>query len=110
MGINGWRAMWLVAVYDCPMTSKEARHNYTVFRRQMLKLNFIQLQNSLYLRHFPTKSAVEAAVNRLRLFIPENASVAFFMITDKQYALTKEYFGTKESRIKPVAPEQLEIF
>lgn len=48
MGVNGWRVMWVICVYDCPMTDAEARHDYTVFRKCLLQENFVQLQNSLY--------------------------------------------------------------
>lgn len=110
MGINGWRVMWVIAVYDCPMTSPEARHDYTIFRKSLLRENFIQLQNSLYVRHFPTLSATEAVIARLRFTIPNGAQISFFIVTDKQYGMTKEFFGSKPTRKKPNAPEQIELF
>ena len=110
MGINGWRVMWIIAVYDCPMTDAEARHDYAVFRTELLRENFIQMQNSLYVRHFPSMASAEAVISRLRLDIPKGAQVAFFLVTDKQYALTREFFGTKPARKKPSPPEQVELF
>ena len=35
MGINGWRVMWVIAVYDCPMTEREERREYTIFRKML---------------------------------------------------------------------------
>ncbi len=102
--------MWLIAVYDCPMTTSEARHDYAVFRKLLLQQNFHQLQNSLYVRHFATKAGADACIQRLRPHIPEGADVAFFMVTDKQYAMTLEYFGTKEVKKKPDEPEQIQLF
>ncbi|MBV7552011.1 CRISPR-associated endonuclease Cas2 [Pseudomonas sp. PDM28] len=102
--------MWVIAVYDCPMTSPEARHDYTVFRKSLLRANFIQLQNSLYVRHFPSLATAEACISRLRCNIPERAQLAFFLVTDKQYAMTQEYFGENSVRKKPVAPNQIELF
>lgn len=102
--------MWVLAVYDCPMTDSEARHDYAAFRHQLLEANFSQLQNSLYVRHFPTLAAAEASIARLKPAIPKGASVAFFMLTDKQFAMTHEYFGTKATRKRPEIPEQVELF
>lgn len=110
MAVNGWRVMWVIAVYDCPMVEREERHDYTVFRRSLLQENFFQLQNSLYVRHFPTMAIAEATIQRLRLGIPAGAQVAFFLVTDKQYGMTREFFGPKSTRKKPNVPEQVELF
>ena len=110
MGVNGWRVMWVICVYDCPMIDADARHDYTVFRKKILQENFVQLQNSLYVRHFPTLAVGEATILRLRIHIPSGAQVAFFLVTDKQYGMTKEFFGVKPTKKKPDSPEQIELF
>ena len=110
MGVNGWRVMWVICVYDCPMIDKEARQDYTIFRRSLLQENFVQLHNSLYVHHFPTLAVGEATIIRLRPLIPKDAQVAFFIVTDKQYGMTKEFFGTRPTRKKPNQPEQVELF
>ncbi|MFD2883222.1 hypothetical protein ACFS4T_11705 [Pseudomonas lini] len=48
--------------YDCPMTSAEARHGYAKFRKSLLRANFIQLQNSHYVRHFPSMATARLAL------------------------------------------------
>lgn len=110
MGVNGWRVMWVIAVYDCPMTDAEARHDYTLFRKRLLRENFVQLQNSLYVRHFPTLVIAETTIQRLRSHIPAGAQVAFFLVTDKQYGMTREFFGPAPTKNKPELPEQIELF
>lgn len=110
MGINGWRVMWVLAVYDCPMIEREERRDYTLFRKRLLQENFVQLQNSLYVRHFPTMAVAEATIQRIRLDIPTGAQVAFFLVTDKQYAMTREFYGPKSTKKKPNLPEQIGLF
>lgn len=110
MGVNGWRVMWVIAVYDCPMTTEDERYDYTVFRKRLLQENFVQLQNSLYVRHFPTLAIAEATIMRLRTHIPPGAQVAFFLVTDKQYGMTREFFGPRPTKKKPDLPEQIELF
>jgi CRISPR-associated protein Cas2 len=107
MAVNSWRVMWILASFDCPVGSKEERHDYTVFRRTLLQENFIQHQFSVYLKHFSTLAAAQAQVERLRMSVPEDAHVAFFFITDKQYGMTREFIGPTRSKNRPDAPEQL---
>lgn len=102
--------MWVIAVYDCPMTSSEARHDYAQFRKSLLKENFYQLQNSLYVRHYPTKELATGAVHRLKKGIPEDAKVSFFLVTDKQYAMSCEFFGPKTQKENLKVPAQIEMF
>lgn len=110
MAANGWRIMWVIAVYDCPMTSPEARHDYSQFRKNLLRENFYQLQNSLYVRHYPTKDLANHAVHRLKHSIPKEAKATFFLITDKQYAMSRDYYGPKVQKQSPDAPQQVELF
>ncbi len=102
--------MWVIAVYDCPMTSVEARHDYTQFRKSLLKQNFYQLQNSLYVRHYPTKALAEGVIHRLKHGIPADAKVSFFLVTDKQYAMSREFFGPQQKKTAPDAPQQVALF
>ncbi|MCX8518542.1 MAG: CRISPR-associated endonuclease Cas2 [Methylophilaceae bacterium] len=102
--------MWVICVYDCPMIDSEARHNYSVFRKSLLQENFAQLQNSLYVHHFSTLALGNAVIMRLRSLIPKDAQVAFFIVTDKQYGMTQEFFGPRSTRKKPNLPEQIGLF
>ena len=102
--------MWMIAAYDCPMTDREARRGYTLFRKSLLQGNFSQLQNSLYVRHFPSMGIAESTIQRIRFCIPAGAQIALFLVTDKQYAMTREFFGSKPTRKKPNQPEQVELF
>lgn len=107
MSINSWRVMWLLVSFDCPVGTPEERHDYTVFRRTLLEENFTQHQFSVYLKHFPTLATAQAQIERLRTRIPEDGHVAFFFITDKQYGMTREFIGSKRTKVRPDAPEQL---
>ena len=99
--------MWVVAVYDCPMTAPEQRQDYAEFRRYLLRENFVRLQFSLYARHVPTMAAADSLVNRARSWIPAAARVAFFLITDKQFEMTREYFGPERIRLSVEQPQQI---
>ena len=62
------------------------------------------------LHNFSTLAVGEATILRLRPLIPKDAQVAFFIVTDKQYGMTREFFGTRPTKKKPNMPEQVELF
>ena len=110
MAANGWRIMWVLAVFDVPTTTPEARRAYTQYRDELLTENFVQLQYSVYLRHCPTLAKAEALIARLQHRIPEDGHVVYFLLTDKQYSMTREYVGKQKAKKKPDEPKQIELF
>jgi CRISPR/Cas system-associated protein endoribonuclease Cas2 len=81
-----------LSAYQQVGSDAEARHDYTVFRNCLLQENFVQLQNSLYVHHFPSLAVGEATIMRLRKHIPAGAQVTFFVVTDKQYGMSQMLF------------------
>jgi len=102
--------MWVLAVFDCPVVEQEQRAAYARFRKLLLAEGFIQHQYSVYLKHFPTMATAEAEITRLKPMIPPEGHVAFFLLTDKQYGMTREFFGSTPVKKRPDAPQQLELF
>jgi len=102
--------MWVVAMFDLPTDSKQARTRYTRFRNLLLKNGFGQLQYSVYLRHCASFAKAEAIVDRLGPRTPEGGHVLFFFLTDKQYGMTREFFGARRDKKMPGIPAQIEMF
>lgn len=109
MQINSWRVMWVLAVYDTPVATAEDRRAYTRFRKLLLRQNFVQHQFSVYLRHCPTLATAHALIDRVVPGLPDSAHVAFFLLTDKQYGMTREFFGSQKVEKKPSEPRQIEL-
>jgi CRISPR-associated protein Cas2 len=110
MPVNSWRVMWLVALYDCPVKTPQQRKAYQQFHTLLLQENFVQHQFSVYVRHFPTLSTAEAEVRRIGGHVPSEAQLSCFFLTDKQYGMTREFFGSSPTRKKPSKPLQIELF
>lgn len=102
--------MWVMALYDTPVTTKKERGAYSRFRKLLLRNNFVQHQFSAYLRHCPTFATADALINRIVPGIPENAHVSFYLLTDKQYGMTREFYGKKKTKKRPSEPLQVELF
>ena len=110
MALNGWRMMWIFAVFDLPTQTREQRHAYTVFRQKLLQNGFSQLQYSVYIRNMPTFHKASALVEQLGKETPAEGVCAFLFFTDKQYALTRNFVGGKEKNDDLPNDEQLLLF
>lgn len=102
--------MWVMALYDMPVTTPEARRAYTRFRKLLIKNNFTQHQYSAYLRHCSTFATANALVSRLARGIPDGAHVSFYFLTDKQYGMTREFMGRETTKKRPPEPRQIALF
>ena len=109
MAVNGWRVMWVCVGFDCPVKTKAQRRRYTQFRALLLEQNFTALQFSVYLKHVSSFAAAEALVSRIGQATPEDAHTVFFLLTDKQYGMTKEFYGSEPAKKRPGKTEQLEL-
>lgn len=102
--------MWVLTAFDTPVQTAEDRRDYALFRKRLLETNFTQLQFSVYLRHCPTFAAAQNTVDRVTAIAPPRAHVVCFFLTDKQYGMTREYFGRTRTKKKPSKPLQVELF
>ena len=57
MNLSAYRAMWLLAMFDLPVETKDNRRDYVRFRRVLLKDGFMMLQFSVYARYIPSEEA-----------------------------------------------------
>lgn len=104
--------MWVLAAFDLPTKSKVERKRYTQFRNILLEENFMQMQFSVYLRHFETIDSARATAQRIGRCTPERGKTSFFLITDKQYGMTLNFYGNRPAdRSKLIKkPEQFLLF
>lgn len=108
---NSWRLMWVVAVFDLPTQTKVQRKRYAGFRKLLLHNGFSMMQFSVYVRNVPTIQQAQAMVRRLGPQTPPQGKCAFMLITDKQYGLTKNFYGpiVRQEKI-PKKYDQLILF
>lgn len=104
--------MWLLITFDLPTQTKEERHRYSVYRKDLLSNGFSMLQFSVYIKCMPTMKSAKAMADKLGPLTPEGGEAKFFMITDKQFGETKTFFGSiKQKKEKEASKyEQLLLF
>ena len=77
--------MWMMVLFDLPVTEPEERKASTGFRNFLLDQGFEMAQFSVYVRHTSGKEAVEAMIRKVEMSLPPSGKVDVLQFTDKQY-------------------------
>ena len=101
--------MWLFAMFDLPVDTKQARREYTRFRKALLKQGFTMLQFSVYARYCPSEDASLAHRGHVNTFLPPDGQVRLLSVTDRQFGKMEVYFGKNRVPTED-PPAQLMLF
>ncbi len=106
MSFGGIRSMWIFALFDLPVDTREAKSAYRHFHDFLIEDGFRMLQYSVYTRH--CASGENAAVHdmRIRQNLPPEGEVRVFLLTDLQFERMQVFVGNLRAPIEK-APEQL---
>lgn len=92
--------MWTMVMFDLPVTTPQARREYTSFRNYLLDHGFVMSQYSVYFRMLSSKDKVGKLEKKISKRVPPNGHVQIISITDKQYEQIKVFYGDVEKRHK----------
>jgi CRISPR-associated protein Cas2 len=101
--------MWLVAMFDLPTDTRDARRQYALFRKDLLKDGFSMMQFSVYIRHCASEENAAVHVGRVERALPPDGEVRVMLITDKQFERMRVFWGRMRKPTE-AALLQLEMF
>ncbi|MCL4146961.1 UNVERIFIED_CONTAM: hypothetical protein GTU68_060362 [Idotea baltica] len=101
--------MWLFALFDLPVQTKEQRGKASRFRNSLLREGFTMMQYSMYAIYCVGEEAAEARRRTIRSQIPVEGHVRLLSLTDHQFGKMEVFIG-KCSVGPEDAPRQLEFF
>lgn len=107
--LSEYRTVWLLAMFDLPVTTKAARREYAGFRKRLIAMGFTMLQFSVYARFCRSADAAEQIRGDIRAVLPDEGQVRVVSITDRQFAKMEVFFGTKR-RPTEDPPAQIMLF
>lgn len=110
MSSENRKFMRILVFFDLPVTSKTKRKQYQQFRKFLLRDGYFMIQYSVYSRICNGSDAVEKHLSRLEKNIPEEGSVRYLQITDKQYASMKLLVGAPVPNEKKINKKQMTLF
>ena len=105
---GGLQTVWIIVLFDLPTDTKQARQQYTKFRKFLLNNSFSMMQYSVYIRHCASKENATVHVARVKKILPPDGEVRILKITDKQFGKIEVYYG-KKRRATEKAPLQLQF-
>lgn len=106
--ISGYRLMWMLVMFDLPVTEKPLRAEATRFRNFLLDRGFKMAQFSVYFRLLNGKDAADALQKKIKTALPPRGKINILVITDKQYEQMTTYQGRRYET--PKKQEQLQLF
>ena len=85
--------MWIIAMFDLPVDTKEARFEYRKFVKSLKLDGYDRMQFSVYVRFCASEE--NAAVHRKHVAasVPPDGEVRLLQITDKQFERIQVYCG-----------------
>jgi len=104
--LSEYRAVWLFAMFDLPVDTKEARKEYVRFRKVLMSHGFSMLQYSVYARYFPSEERSAAYRNTIRAALPPQGQVRLLAVTDRQFGKMEVFYGKKRTATEK-RPQQL---
>ena len=106
---TGYRAVWILVMFDLPTDTKKARKDYALFRKNIMKDGFSMVQYSVYIRHCASEENADVHYKRVKTFLPPDGEVRILTVTDKQFERMQIFWG-KMRKPTPPPPLQLELF
>ena len=104
--LTGWSMMWVICMFDCPVRTKTEARKATRFRNYLLDNGFMMKQFSVYIKPVKSLDVGRTLVKKISKFVPDNGSVSFLYITDKQYLMTENYLGKNYEENEEVMREK----
>lgn len=100
--------MWMMVLFDLPVTEKKERKAATDFRNFLLENGFSMVQYSSYIKLFSGKDACEKYYKLITKNLPALGKIDILTITDRQFSNIISYHSGE--RIEKKQPEQLTLF
>lgn len=98
--------MWVIAFFDLPVDTEEAKRAYRAFYGFHIDDGFTMLQYSVYGRPCPSSENAAVHYQRIVRHLPDDGEVRILMLTDKQFERMAIFRG-KVRRATETGPRQL---
>ena len=109
MQLSKYKIMWMMVLFDLPVTGEGEAKKAGIFRKTLLDLGFEMSQFSVYCRFFPDKQKAEPYIKKIKENIPPNGNVSILFFTDKQFGDVINIHNRQIQKPKN-EPEQLLLF
>ena len=81
-----YRFMRIVLFFDLPTLTEKNRKEYTRFRKFLIKMGFMMLQESVYVKLALNATTTNTLISNLEKNKPEEGLIQILLVTEKQYS------------------------
>lgn len=89
--------MRVFAMFDMPTLTTSDRREYRKFRKFLIKLGFIMLQESVYVKLVLNSTAARTVQENIKRNAPPKGLVQLINVTERQFASMEFVIGSFES-------------
>ncbi|MCC7407452.1 MAG: CRISPR-associated endonuclease Cas2 [Phycisphaeraceae bacterium] len=104
-----YQAMWVLALFDLPVTGVKERREYAQFRKELIKRGFWMMQYSVYARYCRSEDSADVVRQQIRAVLPPEGQVRVLAVTERQFGKMQTYVGKKRQEAEK-APQQFVLF
>ena len=109
MSLAPYRIMWTFVMFDLPVDTKQARKEYTRFRKTLLQLGMTKMQFSVYAKALPSEEGADYLATIVHMALPPKGEVRILKVTDRQFGKMEVFTGRKRMECDEI-PEQIGLF
>lgn len=102
--------MRILIMFDIPSNTKQARKNYSLWRKNLQKEGFVMLQFSVYTRICKGTTSANSHIERLKMILPPDGNIRALVLTEKQFDNMQILLGKKYINEKVNSIQQLLLF
>ena len=102
--------MRVILIYDLHFDDEDDIKNYNKFRKNILKIGFYMIQESVYTKVLTNETSYVSNYNKLMSFVPDRGSIIIFKLTEKQFQDMQYLNGIKNKQESIVGGKELVIF
>lgn len=91
--------MRILLFFDLPTLTLEDKKNYRHFVKDVIRLGFYRIQESVFVKMCLNQQASESTINSIDLIKPKSGSIMLLTVTEKQFAKMKILLGEINSDV-----------
>lgn len=92
-----YRYMRIIVFFDLPTTTSNDLKEYRTFRKEIIRLGFMMLQESVYVRIALNATVEKAIIDKVKRIKPPKGLVQILSITEKQFSNIETIVGEVQS-------------
>ncbi len=85
----------IMLFYDIPNSSKQENKIYNKFRKYIISIGFVMIQESIYIKNINSKQSYHLLKRDLKIASPNNSNIRSMLITQRVYKNIDLISGTQ---------------